>query len=233
MGFFGGNQKHKPMKTDIQIQKDVQAELKWRPFLKSNEIGVAVKNGIVTLSGTVDTYLKKREAESAARMVEGVKAVAEDIVVRHTPDQTTNDSDLAAAVVNALKWHSAVADDKIRIKVEEGWVTLEGTAEYGFQKEAAETAVTNLKGVAGVNNYITITTAVEPRDVKKQILEAFHRAATLDSKNIIIDTIGDKVELKGKVRSLAESRDAEKAAWLAPGVRQVINKLEIETGVFA
>lgn len=216
------------MKTDSQIQKDVLSELKWHPFLKASEIGVAVKNGIVTLSGTVDTYAKKLQAEKSAKGVDGVRAVAEDIVVRPYPDVTKSDSDLAAAVVNSLKWHSAVADDKIKIKVEDGWVTLDGTAEWGFQKEAAQSAVENLNAVRGVINNIVVTTLVEPEDVQKQISQAFHRSATIDAKNIIIDALGSKVVLKGKVRSFAEKRDAESAAWQAPGVRKVENKLEVE-----
>lgn len=216
------------MKTDSQIQKDVQAELKWHPFLKASEIGVAVKDGVVTLSGMVDTYSKKLQAEKAAKRVEGVKAIAEDIVVTLYPATIKTDASLAAAVVNALKWHSAVADDKIKIKVEDGWVTLEGTAEWGFQKEAAENAVENLHGVKGVINNIEVTTAVDPVDVKKQIAQAFHRSATIDSNNIIIDSTGSKVILKGKVRSFAESQEAEHAAWQAPGVRNVVNELRVE-----
>lgn len=216
------------MKTDSQIQKDVQAELKWHPFLKASEIGVAVKNGVVTLSGMVDTYAKKRAAERVAKRVEGVKAIAEDIVVALFPGAANGDAGLATAVVNTLKWHSAVADDKIKIKVEDGWVTLDGTAEWGFQKEAAENAIENLQGVKGVTNNIEVTTLVDPSDVKKQIAQAFHRSATIDSNNIIIESVGSKVILKGKVRSFAESDEAEHAAWQAPGVRKVENNLRIE-----
>lgn len=215
------------MKTDSQIQQDIQTELKWQPFLNSSQIGVAVKDGVVTLTGTVDTYSKKLAAEKAARNVSGVKAIAEDIEVRLFPDTQRSDSDLAAAVLNAIKWHSAVVDEKVQIKVEDGWVTLEGEAEWGFQKEAAESAVENLNGVKGVINNIKITARVEPKEVKKQIAAAFHRSATLDASNIIIDAIGDKVVLKGQVRSLAESNDAAKAAWAAPGVRSVDNQLHV------
>lgn len=215
------------MKTDSQIQKDVQAELKWHPSLKASEIGVTVRNGIVTLSGTVDSYSKKLEAEAAARNIDGVKAVAEDLEVRVFPDVTKSDTDLAAAVLNALKWHSTVVDEKLKIKVENGWVTLDGTAEWGFQKDAAESAIENLKGVKGVINNIVVTTTVDPKDVKQQIQQAFHRSATIDSSNVLVDVTGDKVTLKGTVRSLAESRDAERAAWLAPGVRKVENKMEV------
>lgn len=216
------------MKTDSQIQQDVQAELQWQPFLEASEIGVAVKNGVVTLSGTVDTYAKKLAAEKAAKSIDGVKAVAEDIVVRLFPNAEKNDTDLATAVMNALKWHSVVTDEKIKIKVEDGWVTLEGTAEWGFQKEAAERAIENLKGVKGIINNIKIESLVHAKDVKKQITHAFHRSATIDSAGITVDADGDRVILKGHVRSFAEKRDAEKAAWLAPGVRKVENRLEIE-----
>jgi osmotically-inducible protein OsmY len=219
------------MKTDIQIQQDVQAELKRHPFLNASEIGVAVKNGIVTLSGNVDSYSKKRIAEKAAKSVEGVKAVAEDILIRLFPDSFKSDSDLAAAVLNALKWHSAVPDKKLHVKVEDGWITLEGTVEWGFQKEAAESAIENLNGVKGVINNIAIDSKVEARDVIKHITGAFHRSATIDAGKIIVESVGDKVILRGKVRSIAESQDAEDAAWLTNGVHHVDNRLEIEVPV--
>jgi osmotically-inducible protein OsmY len=221
------------MKTDIQIQQDVQAELKRHPFLHASEIGVAVKNGIVTLSGNVDAYSKKRIAEKAAKSVEGVQAVVEDILVRLFPDSSRNDSDLAAAVLNALKWHSAVPDKNIHIKVEDGWITLEGTVEWGFQKEAAENAIENLNGVKGVINAIAIDSKIEARDVVKQIVGAFHRSATIDSGNIKVDSVGDKVILRGKVRSIAERQDAENAAWLTAGVHHVDNQLQVEVPVAA
>jgi len=221
------------MKSDEQIQQDVMDELKWQPFLKASEIGVAVKNGIVTLSGTVNSYSKKIAAENAAKSIKGVKAVAEDIQVLVRPDNSKSDADLASAVLNAIKWHSIAQEDKVQVKVEDGWVTLSGHADYEFQKTAAENAVENLLGVKGVVNNIIVVPQIETKDVKREIALAFHRSATLDSGNITIETQGDKVVLKGKVRSFAEKRDAAKAAWRAPGVRAVENKLEIASEVYA
>jgi len=221
------------MRTDEQIQHDVQEELKWQPFLNSTEIGVAVKEGVVTLSGTVDSYSKKLAAERAAKEVKGVLAVAEDIEVRVLPNSVKSDTDLAAAALHAVKWHSIVQDERLKIKVDDGWVTLEGEADWGFQKEAAASAIENLTGVKGVINNIRITPRVGIKDVKRQVSLAFHRSATLDADKIKIDTVGDTVVLTGKVRSLAEKRDAEKAAWRTPGVRGVENKLSVSLEVFA
>ena len=220
------------MKTDSEIQKNVMEELKWEPFLKASEIGVAVKDGIVTLSGTVDTYGKKVSAEKAAKRVAGVKAVAEDIEVKLSSGGKRNDTEIAEAVLNALKWHSAVQEDKIKIKVEDGWVTLEGNVEWEFQRSAARTSVEHLLGVVGISNNIKIVPTLSATEVKRKISSAFQRSATVDSEKINIAVDGSKVILTGKVRSYVEKRDAEKAAWLAPVVNRVENKLEIVSDVF-
>lgn len=219
------------MKTDSQIQRDVMDELKWLPSLKASEIGVAVKEGIVTLSGTVDSYSKKITAESAAKRIHGVRAVAEDIEVRLLPDSTKSDTDLAAVVLNALRLHAIVQDEKLQVKVDNGWVTLEGDADWGFQKAAAENAIEDLKGVKGVINNIKVVPQIGLQDVKRQISLAFQRNATIDSEKIIVETSGDHVILKGTVRTLVEKKDAEKAAWAAPGVRLVENRLEVNSGI--
>lgn len=223
------------MKTDAQIQQDVMEELKWQPFLKASEIGVAVKDGIVTLSGTVDSYAKKLAAENAAKSVAGVRAIAEDVEVqvRLIASGRKTDAEIAAAVLNALKWHSAVQEDKLKIKVEDGWVTLNGEVEWEFQKSAAREAIENLNGVRGVFNNIAIIPKIEIKNVKKQIGLAFHRSATIDADKISIESVGEKVILTGTVRSLAERKDAEHAAWLTPGVRSVENKLKVSPGVLA
>jgi osmotically-inducible protein OsmY len=216
------------MKTDSQIQKDVMAQLKWEPFLNASEIGVAVKNGIVTLSGRVDSYLKKIAAEDAAKKISGVKAVAEDIQIGVSPPYKKTDTEIAEAVVNALKWHAAVQEEKIKIKVENGIVRLEGDVEWEYQKTNAKSAVANLTGVNGVTNLIVVKPKLVSSAIEKRINEAFHRSATIDAYKIAADVVGSKVTLRGKVRSYSEKEDAENAAWNAPGVTSVKNELEIE-----
>jgi len=217
------------MKTDLEIQKDVMDELRWTPSLNSTEIGVAVKKGIVTLSGTVDTYAKKLSAEKAAKSIEGVKAIAEDIEVKISSLGKKTDTDIAGAALNALKWNSSVNEEKIKVSVDNGWVTLEGTTDWEYQKNSARKAVENLVGVRGINNLIKISPKVAPSDVLNKISAAFHRSATIDAGKINLEVNGSKVILNGTVRSYAEKKDAEGAAWFAPGVTSVENNLVIST----
>lgn len=221
------------MKTDSQIQKDVMDELKWQPFLNSSEIGVAVKNGIVTLSGMVDTYSKKLDAEKAAKKVAGVKAIAEDIQIGVSPTYRKTDTEIAEAVVRALKWHSAVPDDKIQVKVDDGIVTLQGELEWEYQRTSARNAVQNLTGVRSVANLITIKPKLNPFELEQKITAAFQRNAAIDAGKINVSTIGNKVILTGRVRSFAESEDAANVAWAAPGVYHVENKLIVEEPSYA
>ncbi len=216
------------MKSDIQIQKDVIAELKWEPIVMASEIGVAVKKGIVTLSGQVDTYAEKLAAERAAKRVSGVKIVAEDIQVGASPSYRKTDAEIAEAVLNALKWHSGVQDEKIKIKVEDGIVRLEGVADWEYQRKNAGMAIENLTGVRSVINLITVKPKVSSFDIQQKISSAFHRNATLDAARISVDVTGSKAILRGKVRSFAEKEDAERTAWLAPGISSVESKLEVE-----
>jgi len=221
------------MKSDIEIQKDVMEELKWDPFLKNSAIGVAVKNGIVTLSGQVDSYSKKIIAERAAKKVFGVKAIAEDLVVGISPSYRKSDAEIAEAVLNALKWNTLVPEENITVKVEDGVVKLEGNVEWNYQSTQAKKAVENLSGVVSVYNLITIKPKVTVADISQKISSAFHRSAFIDSNNVIVEVLGSEVTLRGKVRSIAEKDDAETAAWNAPGVASVKSKLEVDEPEFA
>jgi osmotically-inducible protein OsmY len=206
-------------------------ELNWEPLLNAHEIGVAVKDGIVTLSGRVDTYTKKLKAEEATKRVMGVNAVVVDIDVTIASFGKKSDVDIAEAAIAALKWNVDVPKEKIKVTVEDGWITLEGEVDWEYQKSAAKRAVNSLTSVKGVINNIKVVSLIAPKDVKNKIFAAFHRSATVDAERITILTEGSKVILSGKVRSYVEKRDAENAAWLAPGVNKVENKLVIDTEV--
>lgn len=215
------------MKSDNQIQKDVMDQLKWEPFLKASEIGVAVRNGIVTLSGQVDSYYKKRSAEEAAKKVAGVRAIAEDIQIGVSSFYAPNDTEIAEAILNALKWHSAVQEEKIKIKVDGGNVTLEGEVDWDFQRRNARKEIEGLAGVKSVTSFIAVKPRVTTADVQRKIESAFQRAASINSRKIRVDVAGSKVILSGSVASLAEKEEAETSAWNADGVMQVENNLEI------
>ncbi|GAA4296210.1 BON domain-containing protein [Aestuariibaculum suncheonense] len=216
------------MKTDSQIKQDVLDELAWQSNIDETQIGVIVKNGVVTLNGVVDTYAKKIAAERAAKSVFGVKAVAEDIEVDFKMGQGKSDTDIATAVVNVLKWNASLPEDKIQIKVENAWVYLTGEVEWSFQKNAAKIAVENLHGVKGVVNNIVIKQRVEPVEVKDRITKAFERSADLEAKNIKIEVDGGVVTLSGTVHSITEKEEARRATFFAPGVTKVINNLKVK-----
>ena len=213
--------------TDEQIQADVLEELKWDTRVRPNEIGVTVKDGVVTLTSWVDSYLKKMAAEEAAHRVPGVKAVANDIEVRLPGFAERTDTDLAAAVLNALRWDAAIPAGKVDVTVSQGWVTLKGEVEYAFQKRDAERAVRRLSGVKGVSNLITVKPQVLPTDLKQQIERALIRNAETDARRITVEVEGSKIILRGTVRSYAEKQAAEDTAWSAPGVSEVDNRIVI------
>lgn len=215
------------MKTDFEIQKDVMAELKWEPMLNAAEIGVAVKNGIVTLTGMVSNYAKKSAAENATLRVKGVLAVAEELEVKLGEGEKITDSEVAANVVNTLRWNTSIPDEQIKIRVTNGWVYLSGEVNWNFQKDAVINAIRGLKGIKGVNNEITIKPRVQTAIIKENIRKALQRKATFEVDNIKIETIGDRVVLKGAVKSWDERKAIANAAWSAPGVASVDDEIVI------
>jgi osmotically-inducible protein OsmY len=211
--------------TDQEIQTNVMAELRWDPSVPATEIGVVVKDGVVTLTGTVDTYMKKWRAEEVAHRVTGVIAVANEIQVRSIGERT--DSDIAAAAVHALTWNSTIPQGKVHVTVDKGWVTLKGEVEWQYQRQEAERAVRRLLGVKGVSNQITVKPAATPSDLKKRIQDALVRNAQIDADGITVEVEGSKTILRGKVRSWAERAEAERVAWLAPGITSVDNQISL------
>lgn len=215
------------MKTNEELQRDVQNAIKWEPQLHAAEIGVTAKNGIVTLMGSVDAYYKKIEAESAAKNVDGVKAVVEEIEVKYS-NKAKSDDDLANDVLNALTASWSVPDDKIQIKVEKGWITLEGHVAWNYQREAANKAISYLPGVKGVTNRIKIKAEIQNEIDKNEVQKALARNWTLHSQDILVKVDGTKVILTGGVSSLYQKNLAERLVWKTPGIWNVDNQLVVE-----
>jgi osmotically-inducible protein OsmY len=213
--------------TDLELKRNVESELDWEPSVNAAEIGVAVKDGIVTLTGHVQSYWQKIAAERAASRVSGVKAVANELEIRLPASSERTDEDIAHAAVNALAWSVSVPADRIKVKVSKGWITLEGTVEWKYQKAAAEKAVRDLTGVKGVVNLVEVKPRASTVEVKAAIEAALKRSAEVDASRITVEADGDKVILRGTVRSWSEREEAERAAWRSPGVRFVDNRITV------
>jgi osmotically-inducible protein OsmY len=217
----------KTIKMDAALKGEILEELEWEPGIKAARIGVGVRDGVVTLSGEVDSYHEKVEAERATLRVAGVKGIANELEIQLPGASQRTDADIARAAVNGLEWNSSIPSERIKVVVKNGWVTLEGDVDWGYQRTAAEEAVRRLTGVVGVSNHVTVKARPTPAGIKTRIEEAFKRSAEVDAGRISAEVTGSSVILRGTVRSWAEKQEAERVAWASPGVGTVQNKLVI------
>ncbi len=215
------------MKTDAHIKADVTDELAWDPAVNATGIGVAVKDGVVTLTGHLDSYAEKHAVERAVKRVAGVRGIALELDVKLAAEHKRSDSDIAQAAATALQLNSLVPDEKIQVLVENGRVTLTGEVDWSYQLASAEQCVRPLAGVSGLSNRITIKSRASSKDVGAQITAALTRQAAREAKHITVEVEGSVVTLWGKVHSLAEREAAVGAAFSARGVSRVVDKLEV------
>lgn len=213
------------MRSDSDIKRDVEDELRWDPDLDATDIAVTVKNGVVTLAGFTRSYSDKLEAEAAAKRVAGVLGVANDIEVRLPALDQRPDPEIARDAIAAIKNRMPIVAEQIKVLVRNGWISLEGEVEWDYQRSAAESAVRRVKGVKGVTNTIQVKPRVPPSEIKRKIEEAFRRSAEIDANRITVEAHGGEVILKGTVRSWAERQEAERVAWSAAGVTRVENRI--------
>lgn len=213
--------------TDMEIRQTVLDALEFEPSLDAASIGVAVDDGVVTLTGHVGTYREKVKAEDLAMGLRGVKAIAQEIEVRPPGVHPTADDEVARRILDVLRWNTSLPGDAVKVKVQTGWVTLSGSVEWNYQRDAAANAVRDMAGVKGVTNAILITPKASPSDIRDRIEKALKRQVELDTLGIRVDVSNGSVTLEGKVHSLAERRVAEQAVWAAPGVREVRDRLSV------
>jgi len=215
------------VKTDADLKRDVTAELAWDPAVKSTAVGVAVKDGVVTLTGHLDTFAEKHAAARAVRRVAGVKAIALELDVKLSPDHKRSDTDIAASAEQALQWNTLVPLEAIRLTVDHGWVTLQGEVEWDYQRRSVEKVIRPLMGVVGISNEIALRVRPQATDLSRKIQEALSRQALREAKHVQVAVDGTTVKLTGTVHSWQERDAAQGVAWSAPGVRAVVNELRV------
>lgn len=216
------------MKTDAQLKKDVESELEWDPSVNAAHVGVAVDKGVVTLTGHLENYGEKFLVERAVQRVQGVNALAVELDVKLAPGHKRSDSEIAAAAEAALIWHTQVPEERLRVRVEQGMVTLKGDVDWAYQRDAAVQAVRSLTGVQDVANDIIIKPKVLPANVRFRISEALARHAELEAQRIEVVVTGATAILRGTVHSWAERAAVQGAAWSAPGITSVVNELKVQ-----
>jgi osmotically-inducible protein OsmY len=216
------------MKSDLEIKNDVLEEITWLPNVDETQVGVVVKDGVVTLTGIVPSNAIKLAVEKAVKKVAGVKAFAEEIKVGYISTLDKTDTEIANTAINALEWNASVPNNKVIVEVQNGWITLSGTLEHAFQRDAAKRTVEYLTGVKGVTNLILLKQAIKPEDIEEKIMKAFNRSSIIDAEGIRVETTDHAVKLTGKVHSLSQKEEAQKTAFNAPGVYVVQNELKVE-----
>jgi len=220
-------------KVDKDMRQEVLDALDWEASIKSGDIGVGVSSGVVTLTGYVPTFAQKRTAERTALRVSGVKGIANDLVVKLPKKKERTDTDIAKAAVRAIRWHTELPQDTISVKVRDGWVTLEGTVDWNYQRERAADVVRPLTGLRGLTNTLTVAPRATSSDIRDRIRKALEREVNREAKNLVIEIDGDTVRLSGVIHSWIERRNAERAAWSAPGITDVVNDLEVQGRIVA
>lgn len=216
------------MKTDTQLKKEVLAELEWDPALNADHIGVAVNEGVVLLTGHLDTLAEKQAVEKAVQRVAGVKAIAVELDVKLEPHHHRSDAEIAAAIETAFRWHAAIPEDRIRVKVEKGWVTLTGEVDWHYQRHNAEIVVRPITGVVGLNDNLSVREREASEYVANRIHDALTRYAEEEAKNIKVVVERGTATLRGTVATVAEHSAVQAAAWSAPGISRVVNELQVQ-----
>ena len=215
------------MNTNETLQRNVVEQLEWDPAVDSSNIGVTVAQGVVTLSGSVRSFAEKFRAVKLTKAIRGVKGIADELEVAPTSTLLRSDSDLAAMAIKALEWDSSVPHEHLQVTVRDGHIKLEGELEWQFQRQAAERAVQGLSGVKSIQNLTTIKRRASPKDVKRSIVEALHRSAQEDAYKIAVEVVGEKTILSGTTHTWAAREEAEEAAWSAPGITHVDNRIVV------